>query len=147
MTILKVFQLYLSILLPCEWWGRIFLNHSNIEAVPNKRQPGDSPRTTKQTRCKMAHKESTVTFVKGIIVLPIFSINIFTLKWHAKITILSRVFTMLTLILDFNNIVLKVLPPSWSVTIHVCALPQATWSILVVSGVNRGNWTGTGSIR
>ena len=25
----------------------VFLNHSNIEAVPNKRQPGDSPRTTK----------------------------------------------------------------------------------------------------
>ena len=32
----------------CEWWGMSFLNHSNIEAVPNKRQPGDSPRTTKQ---------------------------------------------------------------------------------------------------
>ena len=28
--------------------GEEFLNHSNIKAVPNKRQPGDSPRTTKQ---------------------------------------------------------------------------------------------------
>ena len=27
-----------------------FLNHSNIEAVSNKRQPGDSPRTTKPKR-------------------------------------------------------------------------------------------------
>ena len=26
--------------------GKRFLNHSNIEAVLNKRQPGDSPRTT-----------------------------------------------------------------------------------------------------
>jgi len=24
------------ILLPCEWWGRRFLSHSNIEAVRNK---------------------------------------------------------------------------------------------------------------
>jgi len=28
--------------------GKGFLSHSNIEAVPHKRQPGDSPRTTKQ---------------------------------------------------------------------------------------------------
>jgi len=27
-----------------------FLNHSNIEAVPNKRQPGDSPWTTKPSQ-------------------------------------------------------------------------------------------------
>jgi len=27
--------------------GEEFLNHSNIEAVPNKRQPVDSPQTTK----------------------------------------------------------------------------------------------------
>jgi hypothetical protein len=38
-----------DLMLPCEWWGRRFLNHSNIEAVLIKRQPGDSPRTTKQT--------------------------------------------------------------------------------------------------
>jgi hypothetical protein len=44
-----VFRLHLFVVLPCEWWGRTFLNHSNIEAVPNRRQPGDSPRTTKQT--------------------------------------------------------------------------------------------------
>jgi len=42
-----VFRLHLSVLLPCEWWGRRFLNHSNIETVLIKRQPGDSPRTTK----------------------------------------------------------------------------------------------------
>jgi len=30
-------------------WGRRFLNHSNIEAVLNERQPGGSPRTTKPT--------------------------------------------------------------------------------------------------
>jgi len=47
-TTLRVFRLHLSVLLPCEWWGRRFLNHSNIEAVLNKRQPGDSPRKTKQ---------------------------------------------------------------------------------------------------
>jgi len=51
-TTLRVFRLHLSILLPCEWWGRPFLNHSNIEAVSNKRQPGDSPRTTKQQTTK-----------------------------------------------------------------------------------------------
>jgi len=33
-----------------EWWGRSFLNHSNIEAVPKKRQPGDSPRKTKPSK-------------------------------------------------------------------------------------------------
>ena len=43
----RVFWLHLSALLPCEWWGRRFLNHSNIEAVPNKRQPGNYSRTTK----------------------------------------------------------------------------------------------------
>jgi len=42
-----LFRLHLSVLLPCEWWRRRFLNHSNIEAVLIKRQPGDSPRTTK----------------------------------------------------------------------------------------------------
>jgi len=47
----RVIWLYLSVLLPCEWWMRSFLNHSNIEAVPNKRQPGDSPRKTKQATC------------------------------------------------------------------------------------------------
>jgi len=41
---------HLSILLPCKWWGRRFLNHSNTEAVLNKRQPGDSPRTNKHNR-------------------------------------------------------------------------------------------------
>ena len=46
-TTLRVFRLHLSVLLPCEWWGRRFLHHSNIEAVLNKRQSGDSPRTTK----------------------------------------------------------------------------------------------------
>ena len=49
MTTLRVFRLHLSALLPCEWWGRKFLNDSNIEAVLIKRQPGDSPRTTKDT--------------------------------------------------------------------------------------------------
>jgi len=38
-----------NILLPCEWWGRRFLNHSCIDAVLIKRHPGDSPRTTKPT--------------------------------------------------------------------------------------------------
>jgi len=47
-TTLRVFWLHLSILLPCEWWGRRFLNHLNIEAVPNKWQSRDSPRKTKQ---------------------------------------------------------------------------------------------------
>ena len=50
MTTLRVFRLHLSLLLPREWWGRAFLNHSNIEAVLNKLQPGDSPRKTKQTK-------------------------------------------------------------------------------------------------
>jgi len=45
-----VCRLHLSVLLPCKWWGSIFLNDSNIEAVPNKRQPGDSPRTTKPNK-------------------------------------------------------------------------------------------------
>jgi len=47
-TTLRVFRLHLSVLFPCEWWGRKFLNHSNIEAVLIKRQPGDSLRKTKQ---------------------------------------------------------------------------------------------------
>ena len=47
-----VFRLHLSVLLPCEWWGRRFLNHSNIEAVLIKRQPGDSPRTPKPNLIK-----------------------------------------------------------------------------------------------
>ena len=44
--------IYISVLLLCEWWGEVgwFLNHSNIEDVLNKRQPGNSPRKTKQTR-------------------------------------------------------------------------------------------------
>ena len=42
MTTLGVFRLHLSVLLSCEWWGRITTT-PNIEAVPNKRQPGDSP--------------------------------------------------------------------------------------------------------
>jgi len=46
-TNLRVFRLHLSVLLLCEWWGRKFLNHSNIETVLIKRQPGDSSRTTK----------------------------------------------------------------------------------------------------
>jgi len=49
-TTLMVFRLHLSVLLPCEWWGRIFLNHSKIEAVLIKRQPGDSPRITKPNK-------------------------------------------------------------------------------------------------
>ena len=32
--------------------GRRFLNHSNIEAAPNKRQFGDSPRKTKTTKIR-----------------------------------------------------------------------------------------------
>jgi len=48
-TTLRVFWLDLSILLSCEWWGRRFLNHSNIEAVLNKRLPGDSPQKTNQS--------------------------------------------------------------------------------------------------
>ena len=55
-TTLGLFRLHISVLLPCEWWGRVFLNHSNIEAVLIKRQPGDSPRTTKPiliARCSM----------------------------------------------------------------------------------------------
>jgi len=48
-TTLGVFRLHLSVLLPYEWWGRIFLNHYNLEAVLNKQQHGDSPRTAKQT--------------------------------------------------------------------------------------------------
>ena len=49
MTTLRVFRLHHSVLFPCEWWGRWrrFLNRSNIETVSNKRQPGDSPQTTK----------------------------------------------------------------------------------------------------
>ena len=58
MTTLRVFRLHLSVLLPCEWWGRRFLNHSNIEAVPNKRQPGDSPRTTKQQQLNPVDKST-----------------------------------------------------------------------------------------
>ena len=46
---LGVFRFHLSVLVPCQWWGRIFLNHSNTEAVLNKRQPGDSHRKTKQS--------------------------------------------------------------------------------------------------
>ena len=47
-TTLRVFRLHLSVLLPREWWGRRFLNQSNIEAVPNKRSPVVSPRKTNQ---------------------------------------------------------------------------------------------------
>ena len=50
MTTLRVFRLHLSVLLPCEWWGRIFLNHSNIEAVLIRRQPGDSPNNKTNSR-------------------------------------------------------------------------------------------------
>ena len=42
-TIRWVFRLQVSVLLPSEWWWK-FLSHSNIEAVLNKRQPGDSSR-------------------------------------------------------------------------------------------------------
>ena len=40
--------------------GEVFLNHSNIEAVPNKRQPEDSPRTPKQTNKHTDTKLSVV---------------------------------------------------------------------------------------
>jgi len=53
-TTLGVFQIHLSVLLPCEWWGGGVLNHSNIEAVLIKRQPGDSPRTTKPKPSNLA---------------------------------------------------------------------------------------------
>ena len=46
-TNLRVFRLHLSVLLPCGRWWR-FHKHSIIEAVPNKRQPGDSPRNANQ---------------------------------------------------------------------------------------------------
>ena len=36
-----------AMVLATESGGGGVLNHSNIEAVPNKRQPGDYPRTTK----------------------------------------------------------------------------------------------------
>ena len=54
------FWLHLSVLLPCEWWVRRFLNHSNIEAVPNKRQPGGfSPKN------KTNNKQTQRMRVKG----------------------------------------------------------------------------------
>jgi len=45
-------RLHLSVLLPCEWWGRDdILNYSNIEAVLIRQQPGDTPRnTSKQSK-------------------------------------------------------------------------------------------------
>ena len=49
-TTLRVYQLHLSVLLPREWWGKRFLNHSNIEVVLNKQQPGESPRKTNQPK-------------------------------------------------------------------------------------------------
>jgi len=49
----------------------VFLNHSNIEVVPNKRQPGDSPRTTKQTN----HVEERTHGLSHILDLVIFRID------------------------------------------------------------------------
>ena len=57
-----VFRLHLSVMLPCEWWRRRFLNHSNIETVPNRRQPGDTPRKTKQGKL-LTHCTCTVIII------------------------------------------------------------------------------------
>jgi len=44
--------------------GEEFLNHSNMEAVPNKRQPGDSPRTIKH---KINKHKVTITLTQHTI--------------------------------------------------------------------------------
>jgi len=48
-----IFRPHLSVLLPCEWWGRRFLKYFNTEAVPNKRQPEDSLRKKLTSRLLM----------------------------------------------------------------------------------------------
>jgi len=70
-TTLGVFRLHLSVLLPCEWWGRVGLNHPNIEAVLIKRQPGDYTRKTKQASlCWNRHyKHRIVCAYKNYILL------------------------------------------------------------------------------
>ena len=59
--------------------GREFLDHSNIETVLNKRQPGDSPRKT---------NHQVIIYIKGTKVLDHFGSSILVTP-HASVNVVK----------------------------------------------------------
>ena len=87
MTTLSVFRLHLYVLFLCEWWGRRFLNHSNIEAVLIKRQPGDSPEQQNlnlSSTSKYPFRDLCI-YVIIIVYRPIARLNIYLHVFHVSV--------------------------------------------------------------